>query len=311
MKSPFKLKPVTKKIIWGGSRLASEYGKGTPGEKIAESWELTCRPDGDNTIVGGEYDGMLFSEYLKKFPDAVSADHNDDRFPLLIKLIDAEADLSIQVHPDDEYAKEHTTDLGKTEMWYIIDAKPGAHIIYGMKEKYPRYVIEKAIENGELEKLMNYVDVKKGECYFIPSGMVHAICGGILIAEIQQNSNITYRVYDYNRRQPDGSLRQLHVNDALNVIERVDPTALGSENGGSVIAKCKYFTVDKYENEALVERTADENSFAHIMCVDGNAVIECLDKIYDLPLGESLFIPAGTGDYTIHAGTATVLVTTI
>ena len=306
MKTPLKFVPVTKQIIWGGTRLAREYGKGVPGEKIAESWELTSREDGDNIISGGEYDGKLFSEYLGKNPDAVGTKYKGDRFPLLIKLIDAEADLSIQVHPDDKYAREHTTDLGKTEMWYIVDAAKGAHIIYGMKEKYPRAVIEKAIRDGTLETLMNYVPVKKGETYFIPSGTVHAICRGILIAEIQQNSNITYRVYDYNRRQPDGTLRKLHVEDALNVIETVDPAAVPYEKGGDVIAKCRYFTVHKYENETRGLVAGDE-SFIHLLAVDGSAKITCGDAVYPLAKGEGLFIPAGLGAFTLDAVGATVI----
>ena len=309
MKNPIKLAPVLKSIIWGGTRLSTEYNKGNAGDKIAESWELTSRVDGDNVIVGGEYDGRKFSDYLKKNPDAVSKNWDGERFPLLIKLIDAEADLSIQVHPDDAYAAAHTTDLGKTEMWYIVDAKEGAHIIYGMSDHYDRETIKSAMENGTLEKLMNYVPVKKGETYFIPSGTVHAICGGLLIAEIQQNSNITYRVYDYNRRQPDGSLRQLHVEDALNVIESVDPSSVKCERGGEVIAKCKYFTVRKYTSEK--ELTADENSFVHLLCVDGNAEILYGKDKYSLSLGESVFVPASSGKFTLCADGATVLATTL
>lgn len=306
---PIKLSPITKKIIWGGSRLANDYGKGTPGEQIAESWELTDRVDGVNTIVGGEYDGKLLSDYLNANPAYVSDSWDGERFPLLIKLIDAEADLSIQVHPDDDYALAHTDDLGKTEMWYIVDAAPDAHIIYGMKEKYPREVVEKAISEGTLEELMNYVPVKKGETYFIPSGMVHAICHGILIAEIQQNSNITYRVYDYNRRQPDGSLRQLHVEDALNVIERVDPDSMKSEIGGDIIAKCKYFTVSEYSNKKI-DLEATKESFVHVLCVNGECSINLGDS-YSVACGESFFIPAGAGKFEIDASNATVLVTTL
>ena len=306
MKTPIKLIPVTKQIIWGGSRLSREYGIGTPGDKIAEAWEMTCRPDGDNVISGGEYDGVPFSVYLKSNPDAVGTKYSGGAFPLLIKLIDAEADLSIQVHPDDAYAKAHTTDLGKTEMWYIVDAEPDAHIIYGLKEKYPRPVIEDAIKRGTLEDLMNYVPVKKGETYLIPSGTVHAICKGILIAEIQQNSNITYRVYDYNRRQPDGSLRQLHIEDALNVIESVDPSAVPYTHGGDTIAECRYFTVNKYEN-AEKELDAGDDSFIHLMCVDGNATVEHNGEKYAIKKGESFFIPAGTGKLKLCALGATVI----
>lgn len=310
LKMPLRLLPVKKKIIWGGSRLADEYGKGERGEKIAESWELTCRADGDNVISGGEYDGMRLSEYFASHPDAVGTKYAGGGFPLLIKLIDAEADLSIQVHPDNEYAKAHTTDLGKTEMWYIVHAEPGAHIIYGMKEKYPRAAISKAINDGTLEELMNYVPVKSGETYFIPSGTVHAICRGILIAEIQQNSNITYRVYDYNRRQPDGKLRQLHIEDALNVIERVDPENVKNTRGGDVIASCEYFTVRKISRKS--ERfCADEGSFAHILTVKGCAEVKHGGASYIMQKGEGLFIPAGLGQFELCADGADVLVTTL
>ena len=307
-----KLSPITKQIIWGGERLAREYGKGTPGEKIAESWELTSRKDGVNTIVGGSCDGMLLSDWLEANKDAVCKGWDGERFPLLIKLIDAEADLSIQVHPDDEYAALHTTDLGKTEMWYIVDAAPEAKIIYGLKKKYSADEVRTAIANGTLEELMNYVPVKKGETYFIPSGMVHAICKGILIAEIQQNSNITYRVYDYNRVGADGKLRELHVEDALAVIGKIeDPSAVcaqtDSEKG--IIAKCGYFTVYHFEDKAF-SMTAGEDSFVHLLCLGGKAVITHKDGTMSISQGESVFVPAGFGNFAVSEG-ADIVVSTL
>ena len=308
---PLKLGMITKKIIWGGERLAREYGKGTPGEKIAESWELTDRADGVNTIVGGTFDGMLLSDYLNAHKDEVKKGWDGERFPLLIKLIDAEADLSIQVHPDDEYAAEHTTDLGKTEMWYIVDAAPDARIIYGLKKKYSAAEVRAAIENGTLEELMNYVPVKKGETYFIPSGMVHAICRGILIAEIQQNSNITYRVYDYNRRGADGKLRELHVDDALAVIDKIeDPSAVRADANEElgIIAKCGYFTV--YHFEKAFTMTATEESFVHLLCLGGEAVITWNGGEMNIKKGESVYIPAGFGEFAVSEG-ADIVVSTL
>lgn len=307
---PLKLGAVTKKIIWGGERLAREYGKGAPGEKIAESWELTDRSDGINIIRGGKFDGMPLSEYLAAHKEAVSADWDGERFPLLIKLIDAEADLSIQVHPDDEYAAAHTDDLGKTEMWYIVDAAPDAKIIYGLKKRYTTEELRTAIEAGTLEELMNYISVKKGETYFIPSGMVHAICRGILIAEIQQNSNITYRVYDYNRRGADGKLRELHVNDALSVIEKIpDPLAkcakTDPEHG--VLAKCRYFTVSHFTDAFAMAAT--DKSFVHLLCLDGAAMLTWADGSVSVTKGESVFIPAGLGEFTVSSG-ADIVVST-
>ena len=308
---PLKLGMITKKIIWGGERLAREYGKGTPSEKIAESWELTDRADGVNTIVGGTFDGMLLSDYLNAHKDEVKKGWDGERFPLLIKLIDAEADLSIQVHPDDEYAAEHTTDLGKTEMWYIVDAAPDARIIYGLKKKYSAAEVRAAIENGTLEELMNYVPVKKGETYFIPSGMVHAICRGILIAEIQQNSNITYRVYDYNRRGADGKLRELHVDDALAIIDKIeDPSAVRADANDElgIIAKCGYFTV--YHFEKAFAMTATEESFVHLLCLGGEAVITWNGGKMNIKKGESVYIPAGFGEFAVSEG-ADIVVSTL
>ena len=307
-----KLGAITKKIIWGGERLAREYGKGVSGEKIAESWELTSRADGVNTIVEGRYEGMTLSDYLAQNKDAVCKNWDGDRFPLLIKLIDAEADLSIQVHPDDEYAALHTTDLGKTEMWYIVDAAPDAKIIYGLKKKYKAEEVRAAIANGTLEELMNYVPVKKGETYFIPSGMVHAICKGILIAEIQQNSNITYRVYDYNRVGADGKLRELHVEDALAVIGKIeDPSAVCAQTDDEkgIIAKCGYFTVYHFENKAF-SMTADENSFVHLLCLGGNAEVSYAGGTMSIAKGESIFVPAGFGAFSVSEG-ADIVVSTL
>ena len=306
----FELKPVTKHIIWGGERLSRDYGMGENGEKIAEAWELTCRGDGDNEIISGKYTGRLLSEFVRENPQALGTKQKGDRFPMLIKLIDAEADLSIQVHPDDEYALSHTDDMGKTEMWYIVDAKPGAKLIYGLKRKYTRDELKTAIAAGTLESLMNYVEVKSGETYFIPSGLVHAIGAGILIAEIQQNSNITYRVYDYNRRQPDGSLRQLHIEPALDVIERFDPEAVKVEKTGDVIASCKYFEVRAIALDGEKTVCAGEESFLHLMITDGECEIICAGEKISTKKGGSVFVAAASGNVTLK-GNATVIVSSL
>lgn len=308
---PLKLKPITKCIIWGGERLAREYGKGEPGEKIAESWELTDRADGVNLIDGGTFDRMPLSDYLASHKEEVYPGWDGERFPLLIKLIDAEADLSIQVHPDDEYALAHTTDLGKTEMWYIVDAAPDAKIIYGLKEHYTEAQLRAAIENGTLEELMHYVPVSRGETYFIPSGMVHAICHGILIAEIQQNSNITYRVYDYNRRGADGKLRELHVDDALAVIGKIeDPGAVKAETDPErgMIARCRYFTVSHITKAHAF--AVKEESFAHLLCLDGDASLSWDGGSVKITKGDSFFLPAGLGNVRLSDG-AELLISTL
>lgn len=311
---PLKLKQVTKQIIWGGTRLSGEYGLGNAGENIAESWQLTCREDGVNTICGGKYDGKTLAEYIDEHKEAVGTKWDGGRFPLLIKLIDAEKDLSIQVHPDDEYAAAHTTDFGKTEMWYIVDAKPGAKIIYGLNGEYTTEELRAAIANGTLEKMMNYVPVHAGEAYFIPSGLVHAIGEGILIAEIQQNSNITYRVYDYNRVGADGKLRPLHIDDALAVIASTDPSHVKSEpsDDATVISKCKYFTVNKYDLESSAQTVeVGAESFLHVMCIKGKALLTVNGVDYAMNIGDTYFIPANSGKVTIEAENAQVIATTM
>lgn len=281
-KYPLKLAPVFKEIIWGGTKLKTEFGKKCDLEKLAESWELTVRKDGMNIIENGEYAGMTLADYLGDGAEG---------FPLLIKLIDACDKLSIQVHPNDEYARENEGEYGKTEMWYIVDALPGAKLVYGLKD-YDKEKFAAAAEDGTLEKYLNFVDVKKGDIFFIPSGCVHAIGAGILIAEIQQSSNVTYRVYDYNRRGADGKLRPLHVKKALDVIVDYKPGEIenirysaGKEEG--CIANCEYFKVGHLYGETEIDAS---ESFVHVLCLDGEGSIGG----YPMVKGDSYFIPAGS-----------------
>jgi mannose-6-phosphate isomerase len=316
MLKPIKLNPEFKEIIWGGNRLKKEYNKISNLNNIAESWELTVRPDGMNTILGGEFDGYTMEEYINKNGFSVVTNKSLDRFPLLIKFIDAEDNLSVQVHPDDEYGLKYANSLGKTEMWYIIDAAPGAKLVYGLKSNVTNDMFKKAIEDGCVEEMLNYVPVKKGDVFFIPSGLVHAIGAGILLAEIQQNSNITYRVYDYNRIGKDGNPRELHVNDALNVIINRNEDEINkiryskgkiSDNN---LANCEYFSVDKYNLNGNICLNADTDSFNSILCLDGTGSIKFNDEIFPLAKGDSYFIPAGIGKYEIF-GNLEVIVSKI
>ena len=305
MLTPIKLKSVCKEIIWGGNRLKNEYNKIADLNNIAESWELTVRDDGMNVIDGGEFDGLTMSEYIEKNGFSVVTNKELDRFPLLIKFIDAEDNLSIQVHPDDVYGMKTANSLGKTEMWYVIDAKPGAKLVYGLKESCTIDMLKNAIENNNVEEMLNYVPVKKGDVFFIPSGLVHAIGAGILLAEIQQNSNITYRVYDYNRLGKDGKPRELHVQDALNVIvnrteEEIEKirfsTNVKNENS---LASCEYFKVDKFNICGACEFSANAESFNSILCLDGNGNIEYNGTVFPIIKGDSYYIPANLGQYTV------------
>ncbi len=295
-KYPLKLSAVFKEIIWGGTRLKEEYGKVCDLDKLAESWELTVRPDGMNVITNGEYAGMTLGEYLGEEAKG---------FPLLIKLIDACDKLSIQVHPNDEYAMKNEGEYGKTEMWYIVDALPGSKLVYGLSG-YDPDTFRKALADGECEKYLNYVDVKKGDVFFIPSGCVHAIGAGILIAEIQQSSNVTYRVYDYMRRGKDGKLRELHVDKALDVIvdykpEEIEKIRYSCGHHESCLADCKYFRVDRYTGGDV---TLDaENGFVHILCLDGKAEANGVS----FSKGESIFLPAGLGKVKVSGSSFDII----
>lgn len=306
MLKPLKLKPEFKEIIWGGNRLKNEYNKISSLNNIAESWELTVRPDGMNIIDGGEFDGLTMEEYINKNGFSVVTNKKMDRFPLLIKFIDAEDNLSIQVHPDDDYGMKTANSLGKTEMWYIIDAKPGAKLVYGLKEDCTIDMLKEAIDNNSVENMLNYVSVKKGDVFFIPSGLVHAIGAGILLAEIQQNSNITYRVYDYNRIGKDGKPRELHVLDALNVIinrneDEIDKIRFSTNaKNATTLASCEYFTVDKYTLDGKIALNTDEKSFNSVLCLDGNGTLEFNGELFPITKGDSYFIPANLGKYSIN-----------
>lgn len=315
---PFLLKAPIKDYIWGGTKLREMFGKESNGERLAESWELSCHPDGETIIASGEFKGMKLSELLAKHPEAMGKNcRKFNGFPVLVKLIDAKNDLSVQVHPSDEYARKYENDNGKTEMWYIIDAEPGAELVYGFKEKITKEEFRKAIEDNTLMDRVNRVPVKKGDVFFIKPGTLHAIGKGILIAEIQQSSNVTYRVYDYGRLGADGKPRQLHIEKALEVTntEPVDHNmpVYGMELDGVVVqllAECKYFNVNRERIIKESQLSTDDSSFAHILVIGGNGELCAEDCDLKLSMGSSVFVPAGTGSYVIK-GNCDVIITAI
>lgn len=327
---PMKLRGVPTYRIWGGSRLRDLYGKIGADEKTGESWELSVREKERSIIENGAYAGRTLYDFLDIAGNSVvSADYSGGRFPLLTKLIDAADKLSVQVHPDDSYAKIHEGDLGKTEMWYIVDALPGSEIVYGLKPGLDSDDLRRAVEAGRTEDSLNFIKVKPGECYFIPAGLVHAIGNGILIAEIQQNSDLTYRLYDYCRRDSDGKLRELHIDKALDVTKSFTPQELNSLRFGcsenknteqksenvttSLLAHCEYFKVLKYSvasDTASLEFSAQADSFHSLLIVGGEGSIHCEGTDYHTRAGDSWFIPAGMGDYTV-SGNLEFLFTTL
>ena len=315
---PFLLKPPIKDYIWGGTRLRDEYGKESELDRLAESWELSCHKDGGSIIDSGEFAGMPLTDFIKEHPDALGSNCSRfEYFPVLIKLIDAKDNLSVQVHPDDAYAKRVEGEYGKTEMWYIVDCDEGAQLIYGFKDKISREDFRRAVEENTLLDCVNSVPVKKGDVFFIESGTLHAIGRGILIAEIQQNSNTTYRVYDYGRVGADGKPRQLHVDKALEVTSLEPPAAEvknfaadTSVSSQEYIAGCRYFSVDKLECRGEAKVEVPERSFLHLLVISGEGTAEFAGSSIALRKGTSVFVPAGTEAFNIK-GNSSMIVTTI
>ena len=285
-----KLYPECKDNIWGGVKLKEKYGKQTDKDPVAESWELSFHKDGPTRLENGATLQETAAESdlgknCKGFPF----------FPMLAKLIDAKQDLSVQVHPSDAYALKYENSFGKTEMWYIVEAEQGAGIYLGFKRDVTQKEYEDAIKNHTLTDLLNFFEVKAGECYFIPSGTIHAIGAGCLICEIQQNSNLTYRVYDYGRKDKNGNERELHVEKALKVtsLEKYEYEPLSITTAqGELLGLSRYFTTTAVCVSGETKIFADKNTFKCVMCVGGSGKIA--GKA--VALGDSWFVPAGYGE---------------
>lgn len=325
MAQALRLAPAYKDYIWGGNKLNREYHKDSPYEITAESWELSCHPNGPSRISGGKFDGLTLTEAI----ESASGRGEDwmgknaeafEQFPVLIKLIDANDSLSIQVHPDDTYAaREENGSYGKTEVWYIVDAEPGAELIYGFRQDMTQESFRSAVAQNELKPCLNSVPVHAGEVYFVPSGLVHAIGKGILICEIQQNSDTTYRVYDWGRVGADGKPRPLHIDKAANVSclsrERktdFSPALLSDENGVKryAVADCKYFKVEKREQNTASKISTDGTSFIALTFVRGEGEIVSAEGNQHFRQGDSFFLPAVPETYEI-SGKCEYLVTSV
>lgn len=303
-----KLEPAFKDNLWGGTKLRDLYGKKCDYDVIAESWELSTHKAGQSIIAKGAYAGTLLGEYLESHSKKLLGWKCEpfERFPLLIKFIDARDDLSIQVHPDDEYALKEENEYGKNEMWYIMDCEPDAYLYYGFNRKVTPEEVRKRIEDCTLLEILNKVPVQKGQTIFVKAGTVHAIGKGILICEIQQSSNVTYRLYDYGRRDKYGNLRELHVEKALDVIDYtpvgmrkdeedvvVSEVAATTENNVNILGECKYFSVMKYEIEDEESILVDESSFVALVIIDGNGTVQCEEETLDFCTADTFFVPAG------------------
>ena len=302
-----KCLPAVKDYLWGGDRLKREWNIKSDTEIAAEAWMLSCHPAGPSTIAEGDYAGMTLPQALKALgPDALgTAASACPDFPLLIKLIDARDRLSIQVHPDDAYARSHGDRFGKTEMWVILDAAPDAFLYYGFRRPVTKEDFAAHIRANTLPEILNAVPVRPGDVFFIPPGTLHAIGAGILIAEIQQSSNLTYRVYDYDRRDAQGNPRDLHIDQALDVTICEPPKP---QDFTPHLVKCPYFTVDRAHT--VTQGTVDGGSFLSILPIDGEGEILLTETNEKTAFrrGDSLFIPAASGGYEI-TGDAEVLLT--
>ena len=293
-----KLFPACKDYLWGGNKLKENYGKQTDLTPCAESWELSFHKDGQTLLA----DGTKLSEKVT----AIELGENVTEFsffPVLIKFIDAAQNLSVQVHPSDEYALKHENSLGKTEMWYIVEAEEGAGLYLGFNQNVTKEEYEKAIQENRLTDYLNFYKVQAGESYFIPSGTIHAIAKGCLICEIQQNSNVTYRVYDYGRKDKNGKERELHVDKALKVTNLSKHTLMQAM--GDTLGASKYFTVRKLMVQDETLRT-DGKTFQCITCVQGQGEIEGRE----IKKGDSFFVSADYGKYQLK-GNMEIIMTEI
>ncbi len=319
MNKPIKLIPVFKEIVWGGNRLKENYGFVSELSNIAEAWMLCARQDGDNIIANGEHKGESFTKFIKENKTLLgSKGEKYEEFPLLIKFIDAKSDLSVQVHPDDEYARVHENSYGKTEAWYILDCDDGAELIYGFNKELSSDEFRKSIEDNTFLDYVNKVKVKKGDVFFINAGTLHAIGSGILLAEVQQNCNTTYRVYDYNRLV-DGKPRELHVEKAIDVTDTVPPVRDGSPDAAPVVngnateqalCQCEFFKMDTISVNGNYTLSVTADSFVSLLVLDGAGDLSANGESFSLAAGESIFIPAGCGDVNIN-GNISLLVSTL
>lgn len=314
MNKPFFLKPAAKDYLWGGTRINDDFSKNIDMKPLAETWECSTHPDGPSIVNSGEFRGKTLTEVIKLKPEFLGTNNAGiDDLPILIKFIDANKDLSVQVHPTDEYAKEFENgQLGKSEMWYILDATKDASLVYGLTKDCTKQQVISAINSGSLEKYLQKVPVKKNDVFFINAGTIHAIGAGCLIAEIQENSNLTYRLYDYDRIDKNGKRRELHIDKALEVSNLNKATAprqpmrvlkyipgMASE----LLSRCKYFEVYRMivntERRQVVNYKADEIGYRVLVCYKGSGTLSFEGQTLEICKGDTVFVPADSVEIII------------
>ena len=319
---PLKFEPILKTIVWGGGKIARFKGVDTSQEHIAESWELSGYPGCESVVANGALAGKTIEDLVKEYKGMLVGEHvyarTGDQFPLLFKFIDALSDLSIQVHPDDELAQKRHGTNGKTEMWYVVDAEPGAHLYSGLKVEITPEEYERRVADGTIIDVLARHDVRPGDVFFLPAGRIHTICSGCFIVEIQQTSDLTYRIYDYGRLGLDGKPRELHTELAKEAIDyKVYPdyrTAYTPVKDAEIpLVSCKYFTTSLYDLDKTVHKDLrDIDSFFVVMCLSGGGTLLDAEPVFDsegrrgptkghlIPLkqGETVLIPASSQNIT-------------
>lgn len=298
---PLKFENLYYEKIWGGRDLEL-FRDNLPKGNIGESWDIACHPNGTSVVVNGEFKGVKLDKLIElKGEELIGTEICREWFPLLIKFISTKEKLSVQVHPDDKYGKEVEGEMGKTEVWYVVEAFQGANLIVGAKEGCTKEQFKKAIEDGNLDEYMNTIFIKKGEVYFVKSGLIHAIGEGVIIVEIQQNSDTTYRVYDYNRG------RELHINKALDV---VDLSLSGNKSTGILVEREGYkktylclgkdFSLELYDVQTSFTEISDKERFYAFTCVEGEGEIIYKQGTEKIKKGDSVLMPAVLGEYTFN-----------
>ncbi|GIM51692.1 mannose-6-phosphate isomerase [Capnocytophaga cynodegmi] len=299
---PIKFNPILKERLWGGTKLKTLFNKPIETDITGESWEVSAVKGDISVVANGKFAGKSLQELIDLYPNELLGKHVYEKFgadfPILIKFIDAREDLSIQVHPNDELAKKRHNSFGKTEMWYVMQADEGAELIVGFNKDVTKEEYQQHLDNGTLTDIMNYEKVSEGDTFFINTGKVHAIGGGIIIAEIQQTSDITYRVYDFNRRDKNGNLRELHTEQALDAIDyqKKDDFKVNyskSENATNTMVNCPYF-ITNYLNltQNFEKEIGSEDSFHIYMCVKGGGTLSDGKTELSVKQGETILFPA-------------------
>lgn len=313
LNKPILLRPVGKDYLWGGSRLREEYYKNLPENPLAETWECSTHPDGVSIAASGSYQGRPLDEVLKKHPEWLGSHpksmnsqlQNADVLPVLIKFIDAAKDLSVQVHPDDEYAQVHENQSGKTEMWYVLEAEPGAKLIYGFAHDITREQLVESLQSGKIMNHLQQIPVHKNDVFFIQPGTVHAIGKGVVVAEIQECSNVTYRLYDYDRVDKNGAKRPLHIDKALDVLNlkrtpqvRQQMRLMRYQPGSAseILCRCRYFQVDRVLISEMYRCKVESTSFQVLLVLEGDLRIGELS----VRKGDCVFLPADCGEVIVR-----------